>query len=185
MSDDIGYPATTNRSGNWTPSPMEQDAAAHARRQMDPNQHLDQILAPIKERGIQSVALMGLETERDKLADLVNIKQEDGPANLKKLGLAIQKAVDASRMAHPSFVNTDPNESNISQGETKRRIQWCVDIACQMRFDMKWSLTRICEKLPLLLDHYLDGTFEQHLHEGRSFYARGKTPAGLKRKTSL
>jgi len=181
MSDEIGYPTTTNRSGSWNPTPEEQDAAAIARRKMDPNQHLDQILAPIKERGIQSVDLLGLDTMAEKLGDLVNLQQDDGRENFKKLTLAIGKAIDASRIAHPHMIGQDPSDHQISQAETKRRIHWCITIAQQMRFDMKWSLTRICEKLPLLLDHWLEGTFEQHLHERRGFFARGKTPAGLKR----
>lgn len=179
MTDDYGYPTTTNRAGRWT-SEQEVDAANAARRQADPNQHLDQILQPIKQRGIQSVASLGLDTLHSKLADLVN----HDPKQLKRLGLAIQKAVDASRIAYPMFIGTDASDHTISQAETKRRIEWCVDIALQMRFDMKWSLVRICEKLPLLLDNWLDGTFEQSLHERRGFFARGKTPAGLKRAKS-
>ena len=172
------YPEVTNRAGSWFSRP-EQSAVS---RRRDPNQHLDSILRPIKERGIQSVALLGLETEREKMADLVNADgQDDGRANLQKLGLAIQKAVDASRISHPMFIGADPRSHQISQAETKRRIGWCIDIAQQMRFDMRWSLQRICEKLPLLLDHFLEGTFEQHLHERRGFYARNKVPAGLKR----
>jgi hypothetical protein len=53
-----------------------------------------------------------------------------------------------------------------------------------MRFDMRWSLTRICEKLPLLLEHWLDGDFDQHLHERRGFFARGKTSDRLKQEAA-
>ena len=114
-----------------------------------------------------------MQTLQEKLGDLVN----HDPKEMRRLGLAIQKAVDASRMAHPQLIG----DHKISQAETKRRIAWCVDIALQVRFDLDWSLARICEKLPHLLDDWLEGTFEQNLKEKRKFFAKGKTPAGLKR----
>ena len=120
---DFGYPETTNRAGGWFQTPKQQQRAMEvARRREDPNQHLDEVLRPIKERGIQSVGMLGLDTMHDKLGDLVNHDK----AEMRRLALAIGKAIDASRIAHPHIIGVDPKDHKISQAETKRRIQWCI-----------------------------------------------------------
>jgi hypothetical protein len=173
----------TNRSGSWWPTPEEEHAAAAARRASDPNEHLSEILKPVKHRGVQSVALLGLEDEREKMADLVNADgQDDGIENLQKLGRAIQAAVDASRMSHPMIMGKDKDDHEISQAETKRRINWCIDIAREVRADLRWSLGRICEMLPRLLSDFLDGTFYEHFNEQRKFFAKKKLSRGLERQ---
>lgn len=172
----------TNRSGSWFPAPDEAHAAAAARRAADPNEHLSEILKPVKHKGVEAVKLLGLEFEREKMADLVNADgQEDGVQNLQRLGKAIQTAVDATRISHPMFLRQDRASHEISQAETKRRIQWCIDIALQVRFDLRWSLARICEMLPRMLADKLDGTFEQNFREHRKFFAKKQLPAALKR----
>lgn len=179
---DTGYPTTTNRSKPWFEQPAEERAAAAARRAADPNEHLSEILKPVKHKGIESVKGLGLEFEREKMADLVNADgQDDGVENLQKLGRAIQTAVDATRISHPMFLGKDKTSHEISQAETKRRINWCIEIALQFRFDLRWSLTRICEMLPRALADKLDGTFEQNFREHRKFYARKQVPKALQR----
>lgn len=172
----------TNRFGSLFPRPDEQHAAVAVRRAADPNEHLSEILKPVKHKGIESVKLLGLEFEREKMADLVNADgQDDGIQNLQRLGQAIQTAVDATRISHPMFIGQDKTSHEISQAETKRRINWCIDIALQVRFDLRWSLARICEILPRLLADKLDGTFEQNFKEHRKFYAKKQVPFALQR----
>jgi hypothetical protein len=132
----------------------------------------------VKEKGLQLVGLTGLDTAAEKLRDLVNGDQE----NLNKLGRAINDAVAASIKTHPSFIGRDPSEHEISRGELKRRIEWCIQIAQILRFDFKKSFTHICQKLPGHLGDYLDGTFWSKFEKSanRGMYSVNQLPRGLR-----
>jgi hypothetical protein len=136
----------------------------------------------MKERGIQNVGLVGLDTEAEKLRDLVNGDQKQ----MDKLGRAINDAIKASCMTHPQIIGKDKTEHQISQGEVKRRIRWCIKIAQAMRFDArpKWSFEKIIQHLPSLLNHYLDGTFWSAIvpAQKRGMYAKNQIPRGLRPK---
>lgn len=175
---DIGYPETTNRAGGWGHiTPDAAKAREAARKRANPNHHLDVLLQPVKHRGIQTVGLCGLDDQAQKINDLV----ANDVREANRLVKAIQSAVDASRMTHPSFIGCDRHAHQISAGETKRRIAWCVDLALQMRFDCKWSLERICQHFPELLGRFLDGEWERFIKTKRRFWAKNKTPRGLGR----
>lgn len=163
---EVGYPTTTNRAGSW-----------YGNRSEHP--HLRDVLRPLRERGIQSVGMVGLDDESERLQELASWD----PRQFQRLAGAIQTAVDASRMTHPHIIATDPRDHQISQAETKRRMDWCLDIAMEVRRDLKWSLARICDELPSLLGRFLDGDFLKAIKEARHFWKRKKVPRGLPAET--
>ncbi len=176
---DYGYPTSTNRAGAWFRRTSGPSQAVAPRVGSAPN-HLSEVLRPVKERGIQAVKLVGLDTEAERLRDLTNGDQEQ----MNRLGRAINDAIAASILEYPSFIGRDKSEHQISQGELKRRINWCIEIAQQMRFDQKprWSFDRICQRLPHLLMHFLRGELETAISGdlSRGMYAKNQIPKDLK-----
>jgi hypothetical protein len=73
---------------------------------------------------------------------------KDNPENVGALVRAIGNSVSQS------FVE---DRSRKTSAETKRRVEMCVSIARQLRRDLKWSVTRICDEMPFGLRCQLDG----------------------------
>lgn len=173
MSNDegIGYPISTNRSGSWNPQPAAQFVTPS-------KPGISELIQPVQHQARQDRGLMGIDDLEGKILDIVN-----SDLKLAKILLTgISQAVDASRMTHPSFIGRSAEDHKISLRDQKIRFQWCVWFAQQARFDLHWTIKRIAESLPNLLESWLNGEFWQLFKERRKFWSRSKTPKGLKGK---
>jgi hypothetical protein len=77
-----------------------------------------------------------------------NLIKEFGP-NLNNVALGIQRVVVGSLRTHPM------RETTVA--EAKRRTQFCLDLALELRHSMKWGAQRIVDTLPYALAAHLDG----------------------------
>lgn len=69
--------------------------------------------------------------------------------DVSRVTLAFERIINASFESHAV--------RHLTQSEVKRRFEMCAKIFETLRSDMKWSIERILDKLPIYLGCELDG----------------------------
>jgi hypothetical protein len=173
MSDDIGYPVTTNRSGkaNYETHGM----SSLGRR----NAKLDEAIGhEVRAIGRQHMRQAGTDDAERRIMNLF----EGDVQKVYKLRDAIIDAVDASRRTHPTFIGACKDDHQISLRDQKERIEWCVWFAEMVRIDVHKSIFWICDNMTAALCAKLDDNFTTWFREKRKYWRSDKMGRALEGK---